>query len=304
MTPYHPSGKFSVAGLIIGLIVILLVAVVLGVIVAIVGNFFYLIPLFPILMAVASGFLGSKAVAMGKVRGWFLALIIGLLVGAALYGAYRVGEYGVALYNVVQEDRLGGKDNDILAGMQLAQTRYDSYLRRNFGQTGFIGFVLDMADQGLTITRGSSSNGTNLGTEITYIYWGLEILAVLGVAVYTAISQSNAPYNEGENRWVANEEFTPIGVVTRQQSKAFIKALSNQDVNMAASMMSLPTTGGIQVLIAKYKEETRELFIRLLDVTGSKPVVIRNGIISVPVYQHLVMRAQENAALQMGTNPQ
>lgn len=214
--------------IVISLILAIIAAVLVGGLLLLADQIgFYLIILFPIVAGVAIGFAaavpflgrassrsenptnpslsGLADVVVRDTRPSRLPLIIVCLIGTAIATVvYWGGAYVLTINEIYQSDRA-----EVVAqspGMTAAEADelIDEYLVEETGSSGLLGyikllqedlsfpvFVEILAEEGVTINRAaSSSGGINLQGTLAYIYWGVEILLIFGLACSTALGRA------------------------------------------------------------------------------------------------------------------
>jgi hypothetical protein len=215
------SASIPIGGVLLLLLLILLAGPLLGAVVALVSyHFIYLIIAFPLVMGWAGGYVMAQGVWWGKVRDAVIAAAFGLLLGLCVYGSYRYIEYRL-VRNEVRADIVKELETEFgadivkemeaefgMSGEAMADEFFDEILLEETGQTGFLGVVLLDAQEGMSIspTRyGSSTEGLNIGTPLTWLYWLFEIVAIAGIAAYTASESAQKPFCERHDRWYTKE---------------------------------------------------------------------------------------------------
>jgi hypothetical protein len=161
--PYEPDGGCSFGGgaLLIGLS--LPAGVLLGFVASFIGQWMYLILIFPLGIGLLLGLAGALGIKVGKVRSPWLAGLAGFIGGC------------VAMISV----------------------QFFDYLRYAAGMTNFFGYIDLAAQHGVTIGRtapSSTDKGINLGYVGTYIYWFVELLIVALVAFVIMRNTASEPF--------------------------------------------------------------------------------------------------------------
>jgi hypothetical protein len=206
MAKYEPSGKcgaggaLAVAGIGIG------AALGLGVAVHFIGRFFYLILLMPVLWGLAIGLAAAGGVRVGKRRSAALALAVGAIGGLLSYGLYHLLDNAYVRSEVKKEiARQMEEPGDVDA-------LYDMVLRTKYGKAGFFGELAMRAEMGMSIGRpGRSTESKPLVTGIgMYIYWGIELLAVAGVACLLPLGAVREPFCEPCGKWYVKAELARV----------------------------------------------------------------------------------------------
>lgn len=129
--------------------------IVIGGCIAILGRVFYLIIVFPLLMGLAGGVLAAANVLRFNIKQYWTAALIGLAVGALIYGSYRYIDY-------------------LLFVRQLSDNK----------PLYFFDYLHLVAKFGTSV--GTLALQVPLSEMATWIYWLIETLVVLGLSVLFA----------------------------------------------------------------------------------------------------------------------
>jgi hypothetical protein len=226
-----------------GIIALLLVAIAGGLIVGgilwAVDNYLslYLVVLFPLLAAVIVGGTLTLVVRGVKIRSPLLAGLIALIGGLLIYSTYHFALYYINFRGEARNALVeGGTKSPSEADVdELA----DSFLQEEVGDTGFVGYLKLAAQDGITITRTtstSSSSGIELKDNVLLGYWGLEwLLVALGVAV-AAGRAANEPFDEKAGTWYGAPML--VAMTDRKSRKEFLSALKSGDYAKAGSLLT------------------------------------------------------------------
>jgi hypothetical protein len=224
MQKYRTSGRTSLMGLLLLVLTTIFGGAILGAVVALVAHFFYLVVLFPILMGLIGAFLITTVVQRGAVRSPLLAGLFGLLIGLVIYGTYRYGEY----FDAQRQFFEGAREEYSQVTEAEAAQALDQFLLEETGSSGFLGYVLYDAKQGVTISKvgsSSSSSGITFSGAGAWIYWGVELLIIAGIAYAASRAAAAEPYCEDCHAWYGKERW--IGVADKKLSKDIKTALKN-----------------------------------------------------------------------------
>jgi hypothetical protein len=235
MQKYRASGHTSLIGLLLLVLTTILGGAVLGVVVALVGHYIYLVLLFPAIMGMVGGALIAAVVQRGDVHSPLLAGLFGILISLVAYGTYRYGEY----YDAQRQFLEGLKERYGQVTEAGAAHALDQYLLDETGSTGFIGFVLNDAKQGVTISKtGSSSSGSDMTFSGTgaWVYWGVELLIIVGIAALIARSAAAEPYCEDCQSWYGKERW--IGNIDKKLVKDVKTALKAGDFGKVRAVLA------------------------------------------------------------------
>jgi hypothetical protein len=129
-----------------------------------------------------------------------------VLVAATIYGIYHFSKYVsfrvAALVELTPKLAKVSNENKAKASDFLI----DYALIKATGHSGFLGYMLYRAQQGVSIGRFYSGNGLNLGPIFTWVYWMLEFGIIFGVAMMMGKKTSEGPICESCGRWYEPEE--------------------------------------------------------------------------------------------------
>ncbi len=206
VSPYRPEGGFSQMGSLLAIGLSLVGGLVLGFAAWFISQWFYLVLLFPIAIGAALGGLGRVGVRVGKVRSPLMAGLAGFCGGCVAMIGMQYFEYRQFLRErdqhvpaqlramVLQMDKNAPLPQDPDAAAFVEGLRVSS----------FIDYVDLSARQGVEIKRakgGGKDKGMNLGYYGSYIYWGVELLIVAGIAFAMTRTAAGEPYCTACNSW-------------------------------------------------------------------------------------------------------
>lgn len=251
---YKPSNKTSIDGVLMLILITMVGGVLIGGITAVIGRFIYLIIAFPVGM----GYLGGKgielAVKHGKVRNPLLAATFGLLVGFIIYGTYRYGEYlffRIEGRTIIMEEveMEGNEPIDATTADLIA----DEILLEETGYTGFLGFTLLQAAEGMSIGRVSGGTTINIGTTLTWIYWVVEILLVFGFAAMMGSEAASRPFCERHDRWYGKEK--RVGGLSPDQGTAALQLLKDGNfLELGPMLESTAPLPGVELYVERCRD--------------------------------------------------
>ncbi len=242
MQSYRASNRVPGTGLLVLALATVIGGLIVGAAVAGMAHFIYLVLVFPIIMGLVGGAILVISVRRGKVCSPWVAGLFGILIGLVIYGAYRYGEYIDAQAQVYDAAKA---DNSQVTEAQAADAM-DRFLSSATGSTGFMGFVLYNAQRGIRIvptTSPVSDNTSDLTFSGTWawIYWGIELLIIVGFAAAMAYRQAAQPFCESCGTWYGKEHW--IGSADKKIAndlKAALKGGNSRQVRAALSSQALP----------------------------------------------------------------
>jgi hypothetical protein len=303
MRSYQPSGKVPLLGALGFIVFGLVFALATGVIAYLISTQIYLLIVSPFLLAVVSGGIAYLGVRWGKIRNTVFSALIGLLLGNVVIGAYWGATYVDAL-NQVADARTSKNSDDFIGRLTEAQPTLSRTLREETGQTGIVGLILLLAEDGMTFTRTSSpdSTGVTLDRNMTLIYWAIEALLVVGAGIISAIRSARVPFCEISKRWFTDKDYQPLGTIDVRTSNQFTQALRSGDFRTAGQMLTLGAGSDImQVKVVKCGaadlNTPGDLVLRVTRQAGNRSNDVLVGLLTPMEYRALVDSAQRRPAV-------
>ena len=302
MRTYKPSGRISFFGLILFIIVGAILGAVIGVAAYFISTLIYFLILSPLGLAAISGGLAYLAVRLGRIRSPLVGLIAGLILGGYIYGVYWGAGYVDALNQVANTAPSKNEDiTSIINRVLNARTDLDRFFdRQNIDERGFLGYVVFMAEQGLSFSRTSSSSGTEitLNREMTLIYWGIETLLVLGACAIAGRRSATQVVCESSKRWLKEGDFQFVGTVDARATNQFLQILRSGDLRAAGQYMTLGRSMGlVQVKVAMCAEpdlsSPGEMILRVTRSAGNRTNYLLTGVVTPNEYKTLIDNAQQ-----------
>jgi len=174
-------------------ILVVLGSSLVGIISSIFSHLIYIVFIFPLAMGFSGGNVITGAIQMAKIRKSSQVIFLSLLAAITIYGTYHYGRY-VALQLQTSLELFPGlsqatEDKHLSA----AKAFVDYALEKETGYSGFVGYMLFKANQGVSIGRSYSSNRSNLGPILTWFYWLLEFGIILWVTISMGRKRINLP---------------------------------------------------------------------------------------------------------------
>ena len=213
--PYSPQGGYSSAGSAVCILGALVAAAIMGFVTSWVGQYFYLVILFPIVVGLVVGTTLRFAIRFGKVRSPWLGGLAGLLGGALstimmLFFDYQRHLSEVAKLDPVILARLQNADKLRLGDMApfgIDQAEWNEMKKaiQIVKIKNFLEYIDYAAQEGVSIGKGGQQ-GINLGYYGTLTYYVVEMLVIAGVALGIAKSAASEPFCDECNQWEENKE--------------------------------------------------------------------------------------------------
>ncbi|MDJ1183861.1 hypothetical protein [Roseofilum casamattae] len=244
MKSYKPSNITPLSGYQWLILSAVIAGGVVGGITSFIGNFLYLIVLFPLGMGLLGGGATHIAVKQGKVRNPILAGVFGALTGFSIYGGMQgfdylnfqriVGRDFREEYSEELQDALAASNGEITEE-ELVQLAIDTILIEHTGQSGFLGYLQFSAQQGMELSR-SSSGGIPVNGIGVWIYRGVELLIIGTIATTGGFRAAKQPFCETSDRWY--EDPQRVGNVSDERSEEFIGFLNSDNYLKAGELIN------------------------------------------------------------------
>ncbi|MEM7314608.1 MAG: hypothetical protein AAF497_15790 [Planctomycetota bacterium] len=227
--PYSSDGGFTIAGLLLTMTVGAVVALLVGLLAGVVGQFFYMVLLFPI--AIGGAVAGAQVAIIGrsKVRNplvcGFAGLISGFIAVATMhYVDYIVFQRDMAEASVKYQASVQallemeqGPDRESFAS---ALAQYDAETADAKSVDSFVGYINWAAQQGVELSSATGRNsGSNLGYTGTYLYWLFESLIIAGMCVAMTGSRAARPFCIHCESWMPEKEIVTLNCDAKAASR-------------------------------------------------------------------------------------
>lgn len=237
--PYQPDGGFSGPGLIMLILGLGAAGIGLGALVHFIGQWIYLVVLFPIAIGFFLGGLGAYLIKTGKVRSPLMASLAGLVAALLCFFTQQYLDYRQFLNerdmvrlefkaNLQQNEQFqkiikkikGDKDfDDALAAMKV----------ESFPQ--YIDF---RARMGVTIKK------MNLGYYGTYIYWMVELLIITGIVFSMVRKTAREPFCPLTHAWKTERCGTHFQIPAELGADAIVAALQEGAIGKIYEVKNQP----------------------------------------------------------------
>jgi lysine biosynthesis protein LysW len=209
--PYQVTGGVNLVGACILFSFTIPAALLCGFLLSFIGQWFYLILLFPGAAALGVVALGFVGVQTGKVHSPLTAGLIGALAGIATMLAMHYFDY-LRFLGLLQAQAPG------------------------FPAPGLFGFIDARAQAGVVLAGKGGGQGMNLGYVGSYIYFAVELLFVVAICGAAIYGFARAPFCTACNSWKKERTlggFTlPVRGKAPETCDAAKAAFSKGDVTM------------------------------------------------------------------------
>jgi hypothetical protein len=228
--PHVTEGGFGAGPAVLLMLAMAAAGVVVGFVAHFIGQWLYLIVLFPILMGLVVGSVGAREARVLKIRNATLGIVV-----AALSGLVAV--VGMHYFDFLQARGAMEKlDPEVRATLDLSPAAFEEYMRRKGGLPSgawalyklyhadtfgkFMGFE---AEQGMEVKPTHSSSkqgGMNLGYVGTCAYWVIELALVWWMAWARIRAQVTMPFCGRCQAWKAESVLGSLGQAHADAAKA------------------------------------------------------------------------------------
>lgn len=243
---FTADGGYSPHGLAIAYGAALVAGVAAGWLASFIGQWFYLILIFPFVMGLIVAAAGAMGVKFGMVRSPLLAGLGGFLGGMAAILSMHYFEYQRAL-------------NDLEKLNPGFRAEWEKEHK------GFKDYINIQANQGVRIGRVGRGNGMNLGYIGSYIYWLLEMLLVAGIGFAGMLGAASDPYCEGCRSWKQSRALGRIAI----PRDAALEAIQSGAIVQLAETDFADAAGTLVITVSECKQCGQEstIEVKLEEVT-------------------------------------
>jgi hypothetical protein len=205
--PYQPEGGFRPFGVLVVFLCVTLAGLGLGYAVSWVGQWIYIILVFPFLLGILVGFFGAVGIYVGSVRNLFLAGLAGLFGGCLTLFAMHYFDYERDMARP-RQDKAGQVPNAGAAPAKPADRQPD-----------FWGYLDRQARKGIPIQFRRLH--FTLGYVATYLYWLVEVAIVSGLAMAILIGCASDPFCAECSTWKSKQALGTLALAPDQALRIF-----------------------------------------------------------------------------------
>jgi len=166
-----------------------------------------------------------------KTRNEYLVLLSSILTVIVLYVASHYMRY-VALSAITALQAFGDfSDKSLEAGKIVVEYA----IKQETGYSGFIGYMIFKAQQGISIGKIYSSYKLNLGPIITWIYWLIELGIIGFITINTSKQILKKPFCEFCNSWYTEKKH--IGGVPLNRDVEILNLIKQKEFANAGAIL-------------------------------------------------------------------
>jgi cbb3-type cytochrome oxidase subunit 3 len=247
-------------------LVVALWGLMVGFTVGVISNLIYIVFVFPFVLGINSGKMIADLIRKAKIRKTSQLVILSLVSAIAIYGALHYGRYLGFQIRASLEISSGLSEALEEQNLSVAKALVDYALREETGHSGFLGYMLYRANEGVSIGRLSRSSSLNLGPVLTWLYWALEFAIILGLTIQKGRKLVSASFCESCGNWYGREKH--LGGTASANESFLLDLIRQKDFS------------GLGKLIEKNAEvPSLEVYFQGCEVCGKSPsqLVVRRA---------------------------
>jgi hypothetical protein len=177
------SPRRSVATIIVISLLMVIWSLMVGFVVGVFSHLIYIVFLIPLVMGLNNGKMIVDVIQRAKIRIFSHLVILSAISAIVMYGAFHYTRYLGFQIQASLEIYSGLSEALEAENLRLARTFVDYALEEETGHSGFPGYMLYRASEGVSIGRLSRSSGLDLGPALTWLYWLTEFGIILGLTI-------------------------------------------------------------------------------------------------------------------------
>jgi hypothetical protein len=207
------------------IIIILILGTGLGAIMGAISKVYFSIYLLPVFLCIIMGMLLAKVIDQFHVHARLQAILLALLLAGVVFGGFHYTRYlftrAAAEQEVATKMAASGKGPSSVTPAQVVDLNF----KLMTGHKGFIGYVLFMGQQGMSVHDAGSKDSENIGSELTWLYWGAFLLAMVFCNVVVASKSASRPVCPVCGAWMEKAKF--MGNLEADREPELVEVLQN-----------------------------------------------------------------------------
>jgi hypothetical protein len=221
------SPQRAIVGFIATTILVALAGSLVGIIASIFSHLIYIVFVFPLMMGVVGGNTITGAIRLAKIRKSSQLIFLSLLATTTIYGTFHYGRYVGLQVQTSLEVFPGLSQATEAKNLRVAKALVDYALEKETGYSGFVGYMLFKAKDGVSIGRFYQSNRLNLGSILTWVYWTMEFGVILWVAIHMGKKLVRMSFCEFCGNWYGKEKH--LGGTTLANQVSLLDLINKKD---------------------------------------------------------------------------
>jgi len=227
MPPKPVSPQRAMVDFIATTVLVVPAGAMVGIIASIFSQLIYIVFVFPLIMGFASGKVITGAIQMAKIRKASQLIFLSLLAPMIIYTTYHYGRYVELQIQTSLEMFPGFSQATEDKNLRVANAFVDIALEQETGYSGFVGYMLFKANEGISIGRFYSSNRLSLGPILTWVYWAMEFGMILWVTIHTGMKLVRMSFCEFCGNWYGSEKH--LGGTTNANESLVLNLIKQRD---------------------------------------------------------------------------
>lgn len=205
--PHKPASPQRAMLIFIGITLLVIVyGVMTGFTAGVFSHLIYIVFLFPLVMGINSGKLIADVIHRAKVRKTSQLIFFSLLLAVTIYGTFHYCRYVGLQVRTSLEMFPGLSQATEGKNLRLAKAFVDYALEEETGHSGFVGYMLYRANEGVSIGRLSRSSSFNLGPILTWLYWIMEFGIILWITLRKGKKMIGMSFCKSCGSWYGREK--------------------------------------------------------------------------------------------------
>lgn len=202
MRNYISANEFSFNGIVMLVLATIFAGIVLGLLLGFVGQFFFLVGIFPALVGIAGGYVLAQAIKKFKMPNKAVAILIGTLMAVMIYGSYTYFDY-LQFQNQLYDAMVTFGDPTLYIFKDMDKATLTNFLlQETTGSTGLIGYWKSTVNAGISIiSMGGMGSNFPFNPLWSTLYLISEFLLIAGFAIKGAWERVNRPFCSGCEAW-------------------------------------------------------------------------------------------------------
>ena len=187
-------------------LLVILYGVMAGFVIGVFSQLIYIVFLFPLVMGINSGKLIADVIHRAKVRKTSQLIFFSLLSAVTIYGTFHYCRYVGLQVRTSLEMFPGLSQATEGKNLRLAKVFLDYALKEETGYSGFAGYMLYRASEGVSIGRLFRSSSFTLGPILTWLYWIMEFGIILWLTVHRGKKMMGTAFCKSCGSWYSREK--------------------------------------------------------------------------------------------------
>jgi hypothetical protein len=174
------------------LLIIGLGGLILGGVAYLVSKLIWIVLLFPLILAKIASVLMIMNMRKSKIHSAFVGFFFGIVLGLLIYGSFFYFSY-LEFRSELRNELVTQLGQDgYNADKQQIEEFIDQGTIELTGQPGFIGYIILLDQEGVSVGLvRTGRTDANLGSALTWVYWIIELVIIIGGGVFGGIKGAN-----------------------------------------------------------------------------------------------------------------